>query len=640
MRREKRTPSVIAVVLGLLVLSGALRADLTDGLVAHWAFDEGSGDTAYDSAGSNDGFIYGAQWAGGALTFDGANDYVDMGDSVKSDLGTSYTISAWIKADDVVANNVIAAYRQSSLSNPSVLFQLDHYDADARFIVRDDSGNIAQVICSNAITAGIWYHVAGMRDGDTLNLYVNGVSVGSETQTFGTINSNNLKVGAHQFGGNPPGAFFGGTIDDVRIYDRSLSGGEIEELYQETLPVFSGLEIAGPPEIAENFKAQYKAIAHYDNGYTADVTGLSVWSVDDETIASIDAGLLTTGAINVPQDITIMAEYTEGENTQEAQKQVSIFTTCPSGRMLDFDGIDDYVLVPDSPHLNPSSAITIMGWIKPTIVNKFRVISKDNILEGQRDYLLQVTETAGIKFVIWTPERVLIEGGTVTAGEWQHVAGTYDGTMAKAYIDGILVKGTIFSGVLADTDASFLIGDYREPFDGAIDDVRVYDRALSGEEIRAIVHTRVESSDPNLVGYWDFDEGEGQVVNDISGNGNDGTLGSTAEADDSDPVWIDSDAPVGICTAKGLVERNLLRVWDIKETILELLEDAIVTEDATKGFLDELFESGEMGEFKKNDVAKVKKKIHSAIQEEEQASTAVDKSVEKLEDALDALDIE
>jgi len=117
-------------------------------------------------------------------------------------------------------------------------------------------------------------------------------------------------------------------------------------------------------------------------------------------------------------------------------------------------------------------------------------------------------------------------------------------------------------------------------------------------------------------------------------------LGSGPGGDNSDPNWVDSDAPVGKCTAKGLVERNLLRVFDMKETILEILEDAIATEDATKEFLDELFKSGEIGELKKGDVVKAKQKIMGAIQQEEQAEAAVGQSIEKLKDGLSALDIE
>jgi hypothetical protein len=78
-----------------------------------------------------------------------------------------------------------------------------------------------------------------------------------------------------------------------------------------------GLEITGPDEVAENFQAQYTAIAYYDNNSTRDVTNLAQWSVEPNMIASIEAGLLQTEEIYEHQDITIYAQYTEGEVTVE-----------------------------------------------------------------------------------------------------------------------------------------------------------------------------------------------------------------------------------------------------------------------------------------------------------------------------------
>jgi len=84
-------------------------------------------------------------------------------------------------------------------------------------------------------------------------------------------------------------------------------------------------------------------------------------------------------------------------------------------------------------------------------------------------------------------------------------------------------------------------------FEGIIDEVAIYNKALSPEEIRANMYRKLTSDEPNLVGYWNFDKGEGQVAADSSGNGNNGTIGFTSGLDDSDPQWVISDAPVGIC---------------------------------------------------------------------------------------------
>ena len=77
MARKVNLAMVIVAIMTVLVGASSARADLTDGLVAHWEFNEGVGIDVNDSAGSNHGVIHGASWTtgkfGGALSFDGIN---------------------------------------------------------------------------------------------------------------------------------------------------------------------------------------------------------------------------------------------------------------------------------------------------------------------------------------------------------------------------------------------------------------------------------------------------------------------------------------------------------------------------------------------------------------------------------------
>lgn len=438
-------------------------------------------------------------------------------------------------------------------------------------------------------------------------------------------------------------------------------GTEADPYFMET-KVLEGLEIAGLDGVAENSSALYKAIAYYDNDSTTDVTDLAVWSVDPNDIADVNAGLLTTEMVDLPMDITITAQYSEGEFNGIAEKNVSIFAICPAGSALEFDGVDDYVEVADNVNNRPgTSDWSVLLWFwapdKPqasTMIskrvttypyNQFSIAIGDHGYHNNPGKKLQlaIIGTSGLTDVWWyyTPD--------IVDGNWHHVAAVRNQTGGKIYVDGISQTLHKVDGNRdSDTEPQdinntrpWIIGNNgkNKYFKGSIDEVAIYKSALSAEEIQGLMHTRPDVDDSSLVAYWDFDEGSDQVAGDSAG-GNDGTLGSGPDIDGNDPKWIDSDAPVGICSEEEIVERKFSDVWNTKLNILEQLYEAMAQEEALWEYMDMVFKDRDFGNTSKGDVVKAKQKIHSAIQHEEQAETAVDQSLDKLGDALDALDIE
>ncbi|UCE98697.1 MAG: LamG domain-containing protein [Planctomycetota bacterium] len=438
-----------------------------------------------------------------------------------------------------------------------------------------------------------------------------------------------------------------------------FDGHFADDVYAEVIiPALVGLEVTGPDEVAEDSQTQYSAIALYDNNSTSDVTDLAVWSVEPNVIADIEAGLLTTEKIFQPEAVTITAQYTEDGNTFDANKPVSLFAICPSGNALQFDGVDDYVAL--SENAVTTTQFTVAAW-----ANHYGHAGgywKQNTIFSQRDYSIGDNHSA----VVLMTER--IEDGPASAtirsssgaiqrlvytrqpyGEWHHYAMTVDSEDFIFYIDGVEVNrtsnqqnGDYVTGIdCVDIGRHkyityFVLRD-TGLFNGAIDDVRIYDRALSAEEVQMSMHTQPESNEPNLVGYWNFDEGEGQVAHDTSGNGNNGQLGSAPDIDDSDPNWVDSNAPVGICTLEGLLERNVNEALEIKLNILDEILEALAREDASVNILGGMFGELDYGYLDKRDIRKAGREIHSAIQSEEQAIHLVEKSVDDLEDSLDVL---
>ena len=164
------------------------------GLVALWKMDEGSGDTAFDdSENSNDGDIKGAEWISGvkntALTFDGDDDWVDLGDVLDDTfINDIFTITAWVKPETVSDGNthVIISKTDGTSLNTDDMFTLSFSDNTLHFYVRDNSDNGVQIDYNSAEFEGHWSFVTGVYDRSRKNisLYVDGLL---EDYTFADI---------------------------------------------------------------------------------------------------------------------------------------------------------------------------------------------------------------------------------------------------------------------------------------------------------------------------------------------------------------------------------------------------------------------------------------------------------------------
>jgi len=198
------------------------------------------------------------------------------------------------------------------------------------------------------------------------------------------------------------------------------------------------------------------------------------------------------------------------------------------GKALSFDGVDDYVEVPDSASLNPTEEITVMGWF----YLKGPTGDIQNGVRKQDQYLIFWIDSGYSKVAVYVKrtdavwKSLTIANPKAVEGKWVHVAMTYKSNGEfKGYLNGELAASTTLSALPINvTDNPLQIG--REPpgffFKGTIDEVRIYNRALSAEEIIQLF--RGGHVWKGLVLWLRFDEGSGTTAGDSSGCGNHGTI--------------------------------------------------------------------------------------------------------------------
>jgi len=202
-----------------------------DGVVGAWHFDEGSGNIAHDTSGEgNDGTIYGANWTDGkfgkALSFDGADDYVDCGNDESLNITDEITIVAWVRVEALIDNIQMIIDKTKGANDRAYGIRIQPNNKIAFFIANESDAAIT--VEGLVPDLGEWYFVAGTYDGISAKLYING-ALFNERPFSGNIQicSNNVGIGARSGGEFP----FNGIIDEARIYNRSLSEGGISNLY-------------------------------------------------------------------------------------------------------------------------------------------------------------------------------------------------------------------------------------------------------------------------------------------------------------------------------------------------------------------------------------------------------------------------
>lgn len=406
-----------------------------NGLVAHYRMD---GD-AQDASGNNNhgtpqGDVnfttaidrYGV--VGKAVMFDGIDDYVSA--SMSTPL-TTVTTSFWMKPANLDIKTPLCIGVDNGIGSNPALNGISVYipSNSVKILVSD----LQTIQTSHTFpTANQWYFVALQQNGGQYKLFVNNTMVFSGSGTLPRV-ANQIRLGSAT-----NIRFFNGSLDDIRIYNRALSDVEVQAIYKAETP---------PIDITTGLVAHYKM-----DGDAQDASGYN------------NHGIAPNG---------ISYETNRFGNINMAAS---------------FDGINDYVSVNSSNSLeSPTSEITISNWI-----------CLDNATLGA--YYLAKTNNSAFHYRCGAPNGgmyfgrsgidIIISTFPLASMNWYMLSYTYNGQSVKFYINGQLINTSITSGEISPNNTPLEIGrDAHGPvewFKGKLDDIRIYNRALSDSEVQYI----------------------------------------------------------------------------------------------------------------------------------------------------------
>lgn len=517
--------------------------DLEPTLVGWWPLDDGVGSVAHDvSCNDLHGALHHApQWvmgqARGALAYDGIGDYVQVSEVPLLDIRDALTITAWVKP--IPAEGTI----QQVLSKDNA-YELEFGKFQNQTTYSARLNNVIRGAGRTPLEDDVWQHLAITWDGTTVRYYYNGLADG--TAPFaGLLDVTPSHLG---LGGRPAAAieggptfFLNGRLDDVRLFGRALGADEIAAIVDTTLgDVFPPrLLSVGPNGLLPPGTTSFDLVATTDTAASCAYATESGLGFGDMTPFMLSGGHDHGTSIEGLSDgnsYTYHVRCQDPSGNTSAEVTLTVVVDTSSGDLesglvshwtfdegagctiSDAEGNNDLVLGPDCPNdapgfvegvsgtalsfaegnheasaANPTitsqmSAVSVAAWMRhqPTFDFRALVDQRDAGADGYNLYLAPDS-----KAFLRVNDQTLVSATAVADGAWHHVVAVYDGLELRIYVDGVLDAQTAAtSGGGVDTQSALKLGhhfgEYPATANGQLDNVRIYDRALTDAEVGAL----------------------------------------------------------------------------------------------------------------------------------------------------------
>ena len=510
-------------------------------LVAAYNFDAGTGTTVMDQSGRGNTLVLtDPTWtslghSGGALEFNGTTSRAEL-PSPATDLRftTAFTMMAWVNPTTLGPDWHMIAGRQLGTSFDDS-WVMGTNDTTLWFFA---GGSV-----SATLPAGVWTHVAAVKDGPGLQLYLNGVLVASTTTATSPLVTDNNEVGIGAGSNGAPlwSEFFHGRLDDLRFYAQARTLAQIQTdmvtpvggVPDTVPPVISNVAAAVATQSAtitwttnegSTSHVEYGLTTAYGNttlldptlvtSHTVTVAGLTPNTLYHYRVRSRDASgnerissdaIFTTASASSSPPVAAY-NFDAGTGTtvmDQSGRGNTLVLTDPtwtslghSGGALEFNGTTSRAELPSpATDLRFTTAFTMMAWVNPTTLGPdWHMIAGRQLGTSFDDSWVMGTNDTTLWF---------FAGGNVSAtlpaGVWTHVAAVKDGPGLQLYLNGVLVASTTTAtsplvtdnnevGIGAGSNGAPLWSEF---FHGRLDDLRFYAQARSLAQIQTDMATPV-----------------------------------------------------------------------------------------------------------------------------------------------------
>lgn len=484
------------------------------------------------------------------LSFDGVDDFIDCGNI----LPESYTKEAWISIDAInQTSNIISgsdSFGQNAFWAPNGVLSAGH------------NGFWNAVEDSNVLSLNTWYHVVVSYDyaTQTLKLYKDGILIDSNNNVPAPINGNDIHIGSYNDASN----LFNGSIDEVRIWnvvrtEEQINGSKNCELQGDETGLIAYYNFNEGLDANENaaFTTLNDATINTNNG------SLTNFALTGNTSNWLAGSPIVSGSI-VPSEASVSSpvNYTQNDsatpltatlgangsellwytaetggvgsaiaptpstmttgstsywvtsanaNGCESERTEIVVNVLEPATHLNFDGIDDYVNINIGTFTTQNFNYTHEFWFKTTSANSTIFNFSDTGMPNSGGFNKTIYLQNGnlVSYVYNNTENYITSTATFNDNNWHHVTEIVTFSERRLYVDGTLIgTDTSFSnqnfGYIVLGASNLTPGVY---FEGEIDEVRIWNTALSIDDVNTTGNCQLQGDEANLLAYYQFNQG-------------------------------------------------------------------------------------------------------------------------------------
>ncbi|MDI6738540.1 MAG: LamG domain-containing protein, partial [Nanoarchaeota archaeon] len=493
--------------------------------------------------------------SGGAYKFDGIDDFISIS-ALQASPNMTGSLEAWVKVDKWGTNYDSVIFKGPGIGWADIDYGLLRNAGNNQFLgtLNDGTNSMSSngPKSSGSLSLDTWYHLVFTWDGINATFYTNGTQTGKTAWAYGAgTRSGALNIGLAVNNASYP---FNGSIDEARIYNITLTAAQVAAIYNANAPRYDRIEQSmtwrgetwsacvtpidgwydGNTLCTQNITILNTAPTHSTptintssgTNYTNEnITAFNVSTADadNDNVKNIwnwNKNGKSILLLNMPFDTNISSNGTNlvrdysgygrngtlGNTSAGSDSRMPLWRTgssCISGGCYEFDGTTDVATADKisiaSTSLSLTSNYTIEAWVKSNLISQ-----PQDIISQNGPYFLKITSSKATVWIVnntaWT---ILSGNSTLTSNTWYHFAATYDGEWIRIYVNGTLDGRTEKAGPrttgndpIADIGYPDSGGE-QYPFNGTIDEVRIWNATLAADQILALYQNqtnRIHSS--------------------------------------------------------------------------------------------------------------------------------------------------